>query len=69
MNPLGTSSIAGAHLARLDDVITTAELARRPARPPQHAEENRALIALARTMAGSPRSVLGELLSVALKMN
>jgi signal transduction histidine kinase/CheY-like chemotaxis protein len=73
MSKLQATSVAtGARqtkdLAGLDDVITTAELCRRPSRPPQHAAENRALIALARTLATSPRSVLRELLNVAIEM-
>jgi hypothetical protein len=67
---LKLKSTTGSHRtndpARLNDVITTAQLARRPSRPPQHAAENDALIALARTMATSPRSVLHKLVSTAL---
>jgi hypothetical protein len=40
--------------ASLASVITTAELSRRPSRSPDFAAENRALVALAQVMAGSP---------------
>jgi two-component system sensor kinase FixL len=52
----------------LDAVLTTAELARRPARPPDHAAEAKALAALARTLAESPRSILQTLADLALEL-
>jgi len=52
----------------LESVISTAELSRRPARPPNHAEENRALIALARELATSPSSMLQKLAETALTL-
>lgn len=42
----------------VDDVIANHVLARRPARAPDHASENRAILALAKVMADSPRAVL-----------
>jgi signal transduction histidine kinase len=50
----------------LESVISTAELNRRPSHPPNHAEENRALIALARELATSPGSMLQKLAETAL---
>ncbi len=54
--------------ASLDAVVTTAELARRPARPPDHAAENSALVALARAMAEAPDAVLQQLADAALEL-
>ena len=45
----------------LQDIDVTVELARRPARPPDHAAENRALVELARQMAETPHSILQKL--------
>ncbi|MCU1243343.1 MAG: multi-sensor signal transduction histidine kinase [Candidatus Acidoferrum typicum] len=42
----------------LEAVLCTEELQRRPARPPDHEKENRALVALARALAESPRTIL-----------
>ena len=53
-------------ISELESVISTAELSRRPAHPPNHAEENRALIALARELATSPGSMLQKLAETAL---
>lgn len=50
----------------LESVISTAELSRRPARSPNHAEENRALIALAQELATSPGGMLRKLAETAL---
>ena len=47
-------------------IISTAELFRRPSRPPDHAAENRALVALAREMAISPDGILQKLAETAL---
>jgi PAS domain-containing protein len=52
----------------LDDVLCTEELQRRPARPPNYAAENRALTALAETMARAPRAILQELVDTALEL-
>ena len=41
-------------------MLSTAELAQRPSRPPDYAAENRALIALAQVMATSPESCSAE---------
>ena len=43
----------------VDDVIITAELARRNPRPPDHAAENRALVDLAQAMADGVRARFG----------
>ena len=42
----------------LKSVLSTAELRRRPSRPPDHAAENRALNALMQELATSPHSIL-----------
>lgn len=52
----------------LDSIIITAELQRRPSRPPEHEAENRALIALAEEMASSPREILQRLAEAALDL-
>ncbi len=52
----------------LESVISTAELSRRPSRPPDHAAENRALIDLAQTMAASPDRILQKLTETALSL-
>ena len=44
--------------APLESVLCTEELNRRPARPPDYATENRALVALAQALADSPRTIL-----------
>src|SRR5215831_13816773 len=54
--------------ASLDDVLITAELARRPARSPEYAAENRALTALAHAMADSPQTILQKLVETALDL-
>jgi PAS domain S-box-containing protein len=52
----------------LEAVITTAELSRRPSRPPDHAAENRALVALAQEMVTSPNAILQKLADAALTL-
>jgi signal transduction histidine kinase len=52
----------------LESVITTAELGRRPSRPPDYEAENRALVALAREMANSPTGILQKLVDAALEL-
>ena len=47
----------------LESLIANEELARRPAREPDHAAENRALVALAERMATSPKDVLEHLVA------
>jgi signal transduction histidine kinase/ActR/RegA family two-component response regulator len=49
-------------------VISTAELARRPFRPPDFEAENLALVALAKEMVGSPRDILQRLVEKALHL-
>lgn len=49
-------------------VVSTAELGRRTARPPDHAAENRALVSLARVMATSPDCILQKLADTALTL-
>src|SRR5262245_51668620 len=52
--------------ASLNDVLITAELARRPTRSPDYAAENRALTAMADAMAAPPQTILQKLLETAL---
>ena len=52
----------------LKSVLSTAELLRRPSRPPDHASENRALVALAKQMAVSPEGILQKLAETALHL-
>jgi PAS domain S-box-containing protein len=50
----------------LVSILSTAELIQRPSRPPDHAAENRALVALAQEMAISPDGILQKLAETAL---
>ena len=52
----------------LRSMLSTAELARRPSRPPDHEAENKALIALAQAMAASPEGILQKLADTALTL-
>src|SRR5262245_35428796 len=52
----------------LEAVLATAELARRPARPPGSAAENRALVALAERLAAAPDGILQDLAEHALEL-
>ncbi len=56
------------HIPDLESVILTAELRQRPARPPDYAAENRALVALAQAMAVSPTDILQKLVETALAL-
>jgi PAS domain S-box-containing protein len=61
--------VPGNYPADLDSVIiSTAELGRRSSRPPDHAAESRALLALARELATSPRGALQKLAETALSL-
>src|SRR5215470_10260531 len=44
--------------ASLESILCTEELQRRPSRPPDYEEENRALVALVSTLANSPSTIL-----------
>jgi PAS domain S-box-containing protein len=55
-------------MTSLDDVLITAELARRPARSPDYGAENRALTDLAEAMAESPQTILQKLVETALDL-
>jgi PAS domain S-box-containing protein len=48
--------------------ISTAELSRRPSRPPDHESENRALLALAKELAVAPDVILQKLAETALSL-
>jgi signal transduction histidine kinase/CheY-like chemotaxis protein len=52
----------------LNAIITTAELSRRPSRPPDYAAENHALVALTRALAHSPNCILQKLAETALTL-
>jgi PAS domain S-box-containing protein len=52
----------------LKSALSTAELSRRPSRPPDHAVENCALISLAQEMAASPPRILQALADTALTL-
>src|SRR5215471_12683650 len=52
----------------LDDVLITAELARRPTRTPDYESENHALTALAEAIADSPQMILQKLVETALAL-
>ena len=52
----------------LRSMLSTAELVRRPSRPPDYVAENRALIALAQVMATSPDAILQKLADTALTL-
>jgi signal transduction histidine kinase len=55
-------------LVSLESVLTTAELGRRPSRPPDYQAENQALIALTEELANSPSSILQKLVDTALEL-
>jgi PAS domain S-box-containing protein len=55
-------------IARLEDILITDELTRRPARRPDYEAENRALAALAEAMAGSPQTILQTLAETAMEL-
>jgi len=52
----------------LESVISTAELNRRPPRPPDYAAENRALVALAHQLTAAPDAILQKLAEAALTL-
>ena len=55
-------------LVPLESVLCTEELNRRPTRPPDYETENRALTALARALADSPRTILQQLAETILEV-
>jgi PAS domain S-box-containing protein len=59
---------ASAAPASLEDVLITAELARRPARPADHAAEALALAALAQALAEDPGAILQKLADLTLEL-
>ena len=62
--PLETS-IPG---ASFESILCTDELQRRPSRPPDYGNENRALVALASALADSPRTILQKLAEKVLEI-
>ena len=65
--PIATPDEA-APVPTLQSMLSTAELSRRPSRPPDHAAENRAMAALARELATSPDGILQKLAETALAL-
>jgi signal transduction histidine kinase len=53
----------------LESILCTEELHSRPSRQPDHEKENRALVALARTLADSPRTILQTLADTILEVS
>ena len=62
------SSDRALDVPHLRSMLSTAELSRRPTRPPDRAAENEALIELARVMATSPDAILQKLADTALTL-
>ena len=60
--------VADLEVADLESVISTRELSLRPTRPPDHASENRALVALVEAMTASPDDILQKLAETALDL-
>ena len=60
--------VADPDVAGLESVISTRELSLRPARPPDHASENRALVSLVEAMTASPDDILQKLSETALAL-
>jgi hypothetical protein len=52
----------------LESILCTEELHRRPGRPPDYGQENRALVALASALADSPRTILQTLAEKVLEV-
>jgi signal transduction histidine kinase len=65
-DPLGTPIPTGE--ASLGPILYTGELHRRPSRPPDHEEENHALVALMGALAGSPSTILQTLAETILEI-
>jgi hypothetical protein len=64
--PLASSIPEGA--ASLDSILCTEELQRRPSRPPDHAKENAALVALVNALAESRHTILEILAETILRV-
>src|SRR6266436_7115918 len=56
--PVSLETSIPADALPLEAILCTEELHRRPSRPPDYEKENRALAALARALAYSPRTIL-----------
>jgi len=63
-----TTALARVPGAPLESVLATTELDLRPSRPPDHQVENRALVALGRALADSPRTILQTLSDTILEV-
>lgn len=61
-------SLPADDLVTLESIVRTQELHRRPARAPDYETENRALVALARALAESPRTILQTLADTILEV-
>jgi len=64
--PLEASIPAG--VVPLESILRTEELRRRPSRPPNYENENRALIALVSALADSPQTILQTLADKVLEI-
>ncbi|WP_290648198.1 ATP-binding protein [Aquisalimonas sp.] len=64
----GFEQCAGGHATALDDILVTAELAKRPQREPNFEAENRALVALAGQWASEPETILHALVEAAIEL-
>ncbi len=62
------SALPGEGPVPLEAVLVTEELRRRPSRPPDYQTENRALAALAKALADSPRTILQTLADTILEV-
>jgi two-component sensor histidine kinase len=58
--------VSNTGLVPLEEILCTENLWKRPARPPDHAAENRALSALAKALADSPSTILQSLAETVL---
>jgi PAS domain S-box-containing protein len=65
---MGTADRPGDVASGIDGVLITAELARRPSRPSDHAAESRAFAELAQAMAADPDGVLRKLAELVLDL-
>ena len=66
--PHGAEQESSQSLVPLESILGTDELTRRPVRPPDYQTENRALAALAKALADSPRTILQTLADTILEV-
>lgn len=68
VNDAGCNTPAGETPAALSSILCTAELNRRPSRPPNYEIENRSLVALGQALADAPGSILQTLADTILEV-